>query len=60
VIVPVSAVAVLMLSAEPVVVVPGVPVAPAAPAGPAGPVVPLQAATIALSNAAASILVSAR
>jgi hypothetical protein len=58
--VPLSAVAVLMLSADPVVVAPCGPVAPVAPAGPAGPVVPLQAASIALSNATASTFVSAR
>src|ERR1700683_5239278 len=44
VIVPVIAVAVLTLSADPVVEGPGGPVVPVAPAEPAEPVVPLQAA----------------
>jgi hypothetical protein len=48
--VPVMLVAVLILSADPEVVVPGGPVAPAGPAGPAEPVVPLHPASSALAN----------
>src|ERR1700733_9450938 len=54
VIVPVIAVAVLILGAAPEVMVPAEPVAPAAPAGPDGPMVPLQAASSALSKPALS------
>jgi hypothetical protein len=52
VIVPVIVVAVLTLSADPVVEGPDGPVAPAGPAGPAEPVVPLQAASSMQSSTA--------
>jgi hypothetical protein len=52
VIVPVIAVAVLTLSADPELGGPGGPVAPVVPAGPAEPVVPLQAARSAHSSPA--------
>ena len=58
VIVPVMAVAVLILRADPVVVGPCGPVAPVAPAGPAEPVVPLQAASNALISNPQSNLAS--
>jgi hypothetical protein len=52
VILPVIEVAVLIFTADPVLVGPGGPVAPEAPAAPAGPVVPLQAVRSTLNRPA--------
>ena len=52
VILPVIEVAVLIFSADPVLVGPGGPVVPEAPAAPAGPVVPLQAVRSTLNRLA--------